>query len=925
MGNTKEFLAELGRRLEKRSARHAPGGAPDFQALLERIEELEAVQAFSPAGHLILSRRGVILRANVTAHHLFRHYHRRLLGRRLYDFVPPDRRDDLFLHLRRAWKTGRPQRLELPLKRRKGAEGRHTWVRLDSRADTRKGGTETVISVNLIEVTEERRLNEKIRKERARLHTVLEQMPAGVVMAEAETGRVTLHNRMAEELLGEFPVVETFSEYEKFGIIHPDGTPYRWDEYPMARAIREGAPVHQSHLRLPGPEGDVVFSVSAAPIRDENGAIFAGVLSFHDITGQLRAEAEQARLAAIVNSSDDAIIRQELDGAITHWNPAAERIYGYSAAEMVGRHARVLVPEELRGEAARLISHAARGEKIRGLETVRIGRDGRRIDIGLTMTMIPDEAGRPEAVSSIERDITERKQAEIDLWTSRQQLELATTAGEIGLWNCDLLTGEARWSAQLYQMLGLAPRRGPEDVKTFFDFIHPDDRQGTLETLETLLANHDQINFEFRVIRADGRLRWLASRGRVERDADGRALHMRGVNIDVTDRRRAEDALAASREQLELATTAGKVGIWTYDFQAGTCFWNAQLYHLLGVQPRSGPEALDAFIKFIHPDDRTDNLENLERLASENSEFSIEFRVVRADGKVRWLMGRGRVERDESGRAVAMRGINMDVTDRRRAEEALAAGREALARKVRELERSNQELSEFAYAVSHDLKAPLRAVRNYANFLEEDLGDSLGDDARLYMEGMKKAIGQGDRLIRDLLDFSRIRKRGKAADRVKLGPLVAEVRRVLETGPGVEIQAMENTPPLLVDAALLKRVFMNLISNALKFNESEVKRVDIRSDEMSDGRVRISVSDNGIGIGEDYQGQVFRVFQRLHPPSAYEGTGIGLAIVKKAVLAMGGDVRLESTPGEGSTFLLELPREPPSNGENAEEGEGAGE
>ena len=764
--------------------------------LFSAVEELSAAHENSPAGHLVVNRRGVIVRANNTARHLLRTFEGSVAGRRLYDFIPSDWRDALFLHLRRLWKTGRPERVDLPLKRRKGAGGRRAWVRLDSNADVRSRGTEKILTVNLTEVTEERRLHEQLLAERARLHTLLEQMPAGVVIAEAASGRVTLHNRMAERILGGLPPMNRLEHYERVEVRKPDGQRYRWWEFPMARAIRAGEIIQQEEIQGSGPEGEFILSVSAAPVRDSyTGKIIAGALAFQDVTSQKAAQREQARLAAIVNSSDDAIIRQELDGTITHWNPAAERIYGYSAAEMVGRHARVLVPEELRGEAARLISHAARGEKIRGLETVRIGRGGRRIDIGLTMTMIPDEAGRPEAVSSIERDITERKQAEIDLWTSRQQLELATTAGEIGLWNCDLLTGEARWSAQLYQMLGLVPLRVPEHVKIFFYFIHPDDRQGTLETLETLLANHDQINFEFRVIRADGRLRWLASRGRVERDADGRALHMRGVNIDVTDRRRAEDALAA--------------------------------------------------------------------------------------------------------------------------------GREALARKVRELERSNQELSEFAYAVSHDLKAPLRAVRNYANFLEEDLGDSLGDDARLHMEGMKKAIGQGDRLIRDLLDFSRIRKRGKAAETVKLGPLVEEVQRVLDPDFGGEIQIGENAPPFVADLSLLKRVLMNLISNGLKFNDSEDKRVEIRSEEMPGDMVRIVVSDNGIGIGEDYQGQVFRVFQRLHPPSAYEGTGIGLAIVKKAVLAMGGDVRLESTPGEGSTFLIELPREPPSNGENAEEGEGA--
>lgn len=797
MGNTEEFLDELRRRLEKRIALQAPGGPPDFQTLLERIEELEAVQAFSPAGHLILSRRGVILRANVTAHHLFRHYHRRLLGRRLYDFVPPDRRDDLFLHLRRAWKTSRPQRLELPLKRRQGAEGPRTWIRLDSQADTRKGGTETIISVNLIEVTEERRLNEKIRKERARLHTLLEQMPAGVVIAEAETGRVTLHNRMVARILSGISPSKGFEDYERLGMRKPNGERYRWWEYPMARAIRAGEVIQNEEMHLAGPEGELILGVSAGPVRDpDTGKIIAGALTFQDVTAQKAAQREQALLAAIVNASDDAIIRKELDGTITHWNPAAERMYGYAAAEMVGQHARVLVPEALAGEEARLISHAARGKRIRALETVRLGKGGRRMDVSLTLTLIRDEKGRPDAVSSIERDITERKRVDLELMTSRRDLELATTAGE--------------------------------------------------------------------------------------------------------------------------------VGIWIYDLPAGTSTWNAQLYYMLGLKPRRGPEPGDAFMKFIHPEDRKESLENLDRLIREKDHFSLEFRIVRPDGKVRWLIGKGRVDRDANGVPVFMRGINIDVTDRRMAENALAASRNELAEKVKMLERSNQELSEFAYAISHDLKAPFRAVRNYANFLEMDLGDALEGETAGYMRGMKKAITQGDQLISDLLDFSRIRKNRDEREPIDLLMLGEEVEALVNPEPEVEIRWPENPPTIFAERSLLKRVLLNLVSNGLKFNEAETKRVEISVQAPAQDRVRIEVRDNGIGIDPNYHGQVFRIFQRLHGPSEYEGTGIGLAIVKKAVLAMGGDVRLESAPNQGSSFIMDFPNRPLGSEENGEADEAEG-
>lgn len=784
MREPEEFLAEMRELLQAEELSNGSlGGREEIEALLAFLEELHAAQEHSPAGYLVLDRRGVIRRANMTARHLFHHFHGPVVGRRLYHFIPSEWRDALFLHLRRLWKTDRPDRLELPLKRRKGEVGQRTWLRLDSQIDFRNRRGENIAMVNLTEVTRERRLTEELRAERTRLEAVMDQMPAAVFIADADTGRISLHNQLAKENLGDIPPMETWTDYERFGARHPDGRPFRWDEYPMVRAIREGQTFRRMELPQDRPDGKRnTYLISAGPIRDATGRTVAGVLTLEDITAQKEAQREQALLAAIVNSSDDAIVRKELDGTITHWNPAAEQMYGYSAAEMVGRHARALVPEALAGEEARLISHVARGQKIRALETVRMGKGGRRIDVSVTMNLIHDENGRPGAVSSIERDVTERKRVDLELLTSRRQLELATTAGEVGL--------------------------------------------------------------------------------------------------------------------------------WTYDLLAGTSSWNAQLYYMLGLQPRRGPEPADAFMKFIHPEDREGSLESLDRLIREHGHFSLEFRIVRADGKVRWLIGKGRVERDENGKPVSMRGINIDTTERRMAEKALEAGRAELAEKVKMLERSNQELSEFAYAISHDLKAPFRAVRNYANFLETDLADLLEGETASYLRGMKKAIAQGDQLIGDLLDFSRIRKNVDRKERIDLSALAGEIKELLNPEPDQDIRPPEKSPPIYAERSLLKRALLNLISNGLKFNESETKRVEIVADALPGQRVRIRVRDNGIGIDPNYHGQVFRIFQRLHGPAAFPGTGIGLAIVKKAVMAMGGAVRLESATGRGSTFILDLPNRP---------------
>ncbi len=238
----------------------------------------------------------------------------------------------------------------------------------------------------------------------------------------------------------------------------------------------------------------------------------------------------------------------------------------------------------------------------------------------------------------------------------------------------------------------------------------------------------------------------------------------------------------------------------------------------------------------------------------------------------------------------------------------MISARKKLAEKLAELTRVNQELSEYAYAVSHDLKAPLRAVRNYADFLVEDLAGTLDGESKKYMEGLKKALGEGERLIEDLLAFSRIGRAPLDTESIDMQQLLKEVESLLRLPADVELITADNWPALMADRTLLMQIFQNLIGNAVKFNDAKKKRIELGWRDGKKDRIEFFVRDNGIGIEPRYTEQIFRVFQRLHTQQAYEGTGIGLAVVKKAAVYLGGKVRLESTPGEGSTFYVEIPR-----------------
>jgi signal transduction histidine kinase len=236
---------------------------------------------------------------------------------------------------------------------------------------------------------------------------------------------------------------------------------------------------------------------------------------------------------------------------------------------------------------------------------------------------------------------------------------------------------------------------------------------------------------------------------------------------------------------------------------------------------------------------------------------------------------------------------------------ALAA---KLERSNQSLQAANEELNSFAYVVSHDIKAPLRAIRNYADFLHEDLADSLDGDQKRYINGLAHAVHEAEVLVEDLLALSRISRINFQIDKVNIGAFLHELVTSLDLPPDVEIKWGQDWPTIATEAVLLRQIFQNLILNGVKFNQSSPKVIELGWLPAGEDDYDLFVRDNGIGIAERHQEQIFRVFQRLHTSQEYEGTGIGLAIVEKAAKKLGGSVRVESSSGQGSTFFVTLPK-----------------
>ncbi|NOT53132.1 MAG: response regulator [Deltaproteobacteria bacterium] len=254
--------------------------------------------------------------------------------------------------------------------------------------------------------------------------------------------------------------------------------------------------------------------------------------------------------------------------------------------------------------------------------------------------------------------------------------------------------------------------------------------------------------------------------------------------------------------------------------------------------------------------------------------------------------------------------IVRDVTTRKEAEDALHRAHKDLARKAVALEAANVELAEYAYAASHDLKTPLRAIHNYVTFLQHDLVKVVSGEQKTYLEGLSRAVRQSEALVNDLLALSQVGSKDRPHVPLDLGALLHEVVAALSLPANVVIDKPSAWPTVTTERTLLWQIFQNLILNAVKFNRASPKRVWLGWRPLGDMHYEIFVRDNGIGMNPQYHERIFRMFQRLHTTQEFEGTGIGLAIVKKAVGKLGGTIRVESTVDRGSTFWLTLPVAP---------------
>lgn len=609
--------------------------------------------------------------------------------------------------------------------------------------------------------------------------------------------------------------------------------------------------------------------------------------------------------AAIVRSSGDAIISLDLAGKVTSWNPAAERLFGFSEKEMTGQTLSKIIPPDKSHEEGEIMAKVRHGETTDQYETERVTRDGRWMFVSLNVSPLRNTAGEVIGAAKIVRDITATKHTEAMLRASEERFRtLANTLPHLA-WmaegNGTMMWYNQRWLD--YTGKTLEDLQGDGWLVLHDPVALPD----MVAKWRHSLATGEPFECECPLRGADGHFRLFLTRSVPLKDADGKVLHWFGTNTDITERIEAEAALRESEERFRHVADAAPVIIWLAGPDKLFNYFNKAWLDFTG---HTLEEELDIdWSENIHPDDLERCLETYRSSFAKYQPFEMEYRLRHHTGEYRWLLDRGTPRMTDDGTFEGYIGAAIDIHDQKMAADAIRRANES----------ANKAKDEFLAALSHELRTPLSPVLMLASAMEHS--PDLPSQTRADCAMIRKNIELEARLIDDLLDLTRI-TRGKMMlrfENIDPHPLIEHTLEILRGdlhAKQIHVQATFCTPSpwVCADGVRLQQVFWNILKNAVKFTP---QGGSIAIQTYSDGRQwRADISDTGLGITPEEMPQIFNAFSQGKEAAEprFGGVGLGLAISAHLVQEHRGRIWAESMGrGQGSTFHLEVPLAPMTN------------
>ncbi|MGM0455340.1 MAG: PAS domain-containing protein, partial [Cyanobacteriota bacterium] len=483
-------------------------------------------------------------------------------------------------------------------------------------------------------------------------------------------------------------------------------------------------------------------------------------------------------------------------------------------------------------------------------------------------------------------------------------------------WEASLKDGSLVWDQRIYEIYGIAPGTAI-DYPRWLLLVHPEDRPHLEQTIEQMLRTDEDAHLDFRICRDDGTVRILKSSARVRRNQSGEPVSLVGINLDITDRKRSELALKESEEKFRQLAEAVDAVFWIVDLVSRSQVYVSPAYERIwGYPVEELYENANAWLEHLHPEDRS----RLEANPAEDilEEYNEEYRIIRADGEVRWIRDRAFSIKNEQGQVYRVAGIAEDISDRKHAEAQLRQTNEQLMRATRLKD-------EFLASMSHELRTPLNAILGMTEALQEDVFGAVSDAQRHALQTIESSGGHLLALINDILDVAKIES-GQIElnlSATAIAPLCESSLNVIKQqalSKNIELtlNLSSTVPQMLLDERRMRQVLINLLNNAVKFTPkgghiklqvTPLFGPPSHPTTASVIGVRWSVEDTGIGIAPEHLPKLFQPFMQIDSAlnRQFEGTGLGLSLVKRLVELHGGEVGVTSQLGVGSCFTITLP------------------
>jgi len=894
------------------------------KALAQRTSYLNTLIETNPLGTVVLDKDEHVEMLNSAFEQLFLFSRQDLQGKSLHELIVPQ---ELAEESRRFTRDCMERKSVQVISRRRRKDNTLVDVEIYGVPLIIDGEIHGILAIYQ-DITQRKRIEVELRDSENRFRTAFEDAPYGMCMADLN-GRFLHANSALSRMLGYSREELVAGAWQQ--ITHPDDLERSRE---AAIQLRKGMDTaYELKKRYLHKEGKIVWAhLKISLVKDGLGRPSHFITQIEDITERKGADEAQAFLASLVESSQDAIVGMNPEGMVMSWNRGATELYGYSSEEMIGSSIAKLIPPDCSDQLAQFLERIRRGESISTHETYR--KDGRRVDVSLSLSPVFDKARQITGLVSIARNITQRKQAEQALLSSEEKFrQLAENISEVFWMVSPAAPGILYVSPAYEQVWGKSCESLHRNPASWAESIHPDDLQKAMEMNQRQLLG-EKVDSIYRIRTPDGREKWIRDRAFPVRDASGQLTRIVGLAEDISARKLAEEALRASEERYrELFENASDL-VYTFDLDLHITSLNRLAEQSMGY---SREEALQMNLRQLLDPSQAQRLERgIEQLVAFRAAIKIELDIRAKDGrKLKLEINPRLIYRD--GKPVGIQAIARDITGRDVAEMEL--------RQAQKLE----SVGRLASGIAHEINTPIQFVGDNVRFLQDAFGDlqsvlkkfqelckstsemrsgaqfggeldriAAESDSDYLLKEIPKALGQTldgvERvvtIVRAMKEFAHPESKGMApADLNKaLSNTLTVARNELKYVAEVETD-FGDLPAVVCSVSDMNQVFLNLLINAAH------AIADVARDGGKKGKIRVStslqnstaviaISDTGGGIPEAIRDRIFDPF--FTTKEVGRGTGQGLAIARSVVDRHKGTLTFETEVGKGTSFYVRLP------------------